>query len=65
MSYNIVPTSDFKNDFKPLLKKHPSLKREVEQLGQLLETNPETGTPIGKNCFKIRLAIQAKEEAQE
>ena len=25
-----------------------------------LETNPSQGTPVGKNCFKIRLAIRSK-----
>ena len=25
-----------------------------------LERNPRSGTPIGKNCFKIRLPIRSK-----
>lgn len=25
-----------------------------------MEINPKTGTPIGKDCFKIRLAIKSK-----
>lgn len=27
---------------------------------QLLMANPETGTPIGHNCYKIRVAIAGK-----
>ena len=27
---------------------------------QKLKENPEHGTPIGKNCFKIRIAIASK-----
>jgi mRNA-degrading endonuclease RelE of RelBE toxin-antitoxin system len=60
MNYKIVPTADFKSDFKQLYKKFPSLKREIEQLGISLESNPVQGTSIGKNCYKIRLAIRSK-----
>lgn len=30
------------------------------ELVQELKENPEQGTPIGKNCFKIRLGIASK-----
>ena len=60
MSYKIVPTADFRSEFKKLFKKFPSLKREIDQLGVSLETNPLQGTAIGKDCYKIRLAIRSK-----
>ena len=60
MSYKIVLTDDFKIDFKKLFKKFSSLKLEIEELGKSLELNPTLGTPIGKNCYKIRLAIRSK-----
>ncbi len=60
MSYKIVPTADFKLEFKQLYKKFPSLKREIDQLGTSLEVNPMQGTSIGKNCYKIRMAIRSK-----
>jgi mRNA-degrading endonuclease RelE of RelBE toxin-antitoxin system len=60
MNYKIVPTPDFKSEFKQLFKKFPSLKREIEQLGVSLESKPDQGIAIGKNCYKIRLAIRSK-----
>ena len=60
MNFNIVLTDDFKTEFKPLFKKYPSLKREINQLGESLQINPSQGTSIGKNCYKIRLAIRSK-----
>ena len=45
---------------KRLAKKFPSLKAEYAALIEDLEENPKTGTPLGNNCFKIRLAIASK-----
>jgi mRNA-degrading endonuclease RelE of RelBE toxin-antitoxin system len=59
MNYNIEVTSSFKKQAKKLLKKYPSLKFEILQLISLLEVNPQQGTPIGNDCFKIRLAISS------
>jgi mRNA-degrading endonuclease RelE of RelBE toxin-antitoxin system len=36
------------------------LKAEYSALVEELEENPEKGTPMGDNCFKIRLAIASK-----
>jgi mRNA-degrading endonuclease RelE of RelBE toxin-antitoxin system len=60
MNYNIEVTSYFKKQAKRLLKKYPSLKSEILQLISLLEANPQQGTSIGNDCFKIRLAISSK-----
>ena len=35
-------------------------KTEILKLIQTLKSEPELGTPIGKSCFKIRLAIKSK-----
>ena len=45
---------------KRLAKKFPSLKAEYIALIENLEENPNTGTSLGNNCFKIRLAIASK-----
>ena len=50
----------FERQAKRLLKKYPSLKSELAQLGNLLSENPELGTPIGRSCFKVRVAIASK-----
>jgi len=43
-----------------LLKKYPSLKHDYSDLLDNIEADPQLGTSIGKNCFKIRLAISSK-----
>jgi len=60
MKYNVLTIQPFDRQFKRLVKKFPSLKREYVLLIEKLEQNPEMGTPLGNNCFKIRLAIASK-----
>jgi hypothetical protein len=45
---------------KNLIKKFPSLKLEILALVNQLKINPTLGTPLGDNCYKIRLAIASK-----
>ncbi len=60
MSYKVIVSAEFDKELKSLVKKYPSLKREYTELYQSLEINPNQGTPLGKNCFKIRIAIRSK-----
>lgn len=60
MSYNVLPIPPFDRQLKRLSKKYPSLKEEFLELVDSLEESPEQGTSIGKNCYKIRLAIASK-----
>ena len=60
MSFNLFITSSFEKDTKGLLKKHPSIKKDLLQLFFELKENPLMGTPLGKDCYKIRLAITSK-----
>ncbi|MBS1532163.1 MAG: hypothetical protein JSU01_17810 [Bacteroidetes bacterium] len=60
MSFNIIPLTSFTKELKKLARKYPSLKQDYGNLLDVLETNPKTGTPIGKNCYKIRLSISSK-----
>jgi len=60
MSYSVSVTARFDREAKRLKKKYPSLKKEVAELIALLEREPEQGTPIGKRCFKVRLAVRSK-----
>src|SRR5258708_38969896 len=60
MNYNVEATDFFKRQLKRLVKKFPSLKSEFRDIIHVLEENPEQGTPIGKNCYKIRLSITSK-----
>jgi mRNA-degrading endonuclease RelE of RelBE toxin-antitoxin system len=60
MSYSIIPTHRFEKELKRLAKKFPSLKNEFAELIADIAENPESGAFIGKNCYKIRLAIGSK-----
>ncbi len=56
----VVVTANFKRRYKPLAKRHRSLQQDVLELIGSLEEDPTQGTPIGKDCYKIRLAIRSK-----
>jgi hypothetical protein len=60
MSFNIIATEPFERKLKRLAKKHKSLKADLLEVIEQLEENPTLGTPIGKECYKIRVAITSK-----
>jgi mRNA-degrading endonuclease RelE of RelBE toxin-antitoxin system len=57
MIYKIELTENFKKEAQKLSKKYLSLKTDLEALGAILSVNPTTGTNLGNNIYKIRLAI--------
>lgn len=60
MSYKVKTIPKFEKELKRLAKKYHSLKNEYLQLVQSLKQQPEQGTPLGNDCFKIRLAMASK-----
>jgi hypothetical protein len=60
MSYNVLTIPPFDKQLKRLAKKYPSLKNEFAELLESLEQEPEQGTNLGNNCYKIRIAIATK-----
>ena len=60
MSYSVVATNHFQKEAKKLARKYHSLRGELEALGEELADNPTTGTPLGHDLYKIRLAIASK-----
>jgi mRNA-degrading endonuclease RelE of RelBE toxin-antitoxin system len=60
MSYNVLTIPPFDKQLKRLAKKYPSLKNEFAGLLESLEQEPEQGTNLGNNCYKIRIAIASK-----
>lgn len=60
MSYSVKSIDIFERQAKKLLRKYPSLRKELFALAQDLKQDPLQGTPIGKSCYKIRLAIKSK-----
>ena len=60
MNFECIVTGNFQNEAKRLVKKYASLKDELKVLEELLLKNPKTGTPIGRNAYKIRLSVKSK-----
>ncbi len=60
MSFEVVPLRPFEKQLKRLVKKFPSLRREIAELAAELEETPSIGTGIGNGCFKIRLSVASK-----
>ncbi|HEY4322918.1 MAG TPA: type II toxin-antitoxin system RelE/ParE family toxin [Mucilaginibacter sp.] len=60
MSYKVQSIAVFEKQAKRLIKKYASLKNELFELVQDLKENPQQGISIGKNCYKIRVAITSK-----
>ena len=60
MSYNVIPTPNFKSQAKRLIKKFPSLKKELSDLNVTLSQMPALGTTLGNDTFKVRLAVKSK-----
>ena len=60
MPFNIVATPEFLSEAKKLAKKYPSLKNDITALAEQLKVNPTLGTSLGKDAYKVRLAIASK-----
>lgn len=64
MNYEVIVAESFKKDSKKLLKKYTSLADDIEKLIDSLEVDPTLGTPLGQDCYKIRLAIKSKRKGK-
>lgn len=60
MSFSVKTLPRFERQLKKLVKKYPSFKQEYADLVQLLKTDPIQGSPLGRDCYKIRLSISSK-----
>jgi mRNA-degrading endonuclease RelE of RelBE toxin-antitoxin system len=60
VSVSVRITRSFKTAVKPLLKKYPSLSRDLLKLEKQLQQDPKLGTSLGHNAFKIRLKVSSK-----
>lgn len=56
----VILLDNFVRDAKRLLKKHRSLKTELEAFVSETETHGAQGTPLGNGLFKARLAVKSK-----
>ncbi len=60
MSFNVIATEPFERKLKRLAKKYKSLSTDLALVIDELTENPTLGTPIGKDCYKLRIAIASK-----
>ena len=60
MSFEIVYTENFERELKKLAKKYRSIKADLAHLLDEIEQDPKQGVSLGKDCYKIRMAISAK-----
>lgn len=60
MNYSFVTSVDFERNFKRLLRKYPSLRKDVSALMRQLRQNPTMGDDLGNNTRKVRMAIASK-----
>lgn len=60
MNYSVLYTENFRKEAKRLAKKYISLKNDIAALIESLEQDPTQGKSLGKDCYKIRLAIASK-----
>jgi len=60
MSFEVIIISPFEREVKHLAKKYKSLKSDLQSFFEDISNNPLQGTPLGKDCYKIRLDISSK-----
>ncbi len=60
MNYSIIAVPTFRKELKKLAKKYHSLKSDLTVLFESLKEKPKQGISLGRNCYKIRLAISSK-----
>lgn len=60
MSFKVYSSDYFEKELKKLAKKYPSIKNDYKTLVDSLIENPKQGDALGKDCYKIRMAITSK-----
>ena len=60
MSFEVIATEPFERKLKKLARKYRSLSADLLPIIEQLSEEPSLGTPLGKDCYKIRVAISSK-----
>ncbi|MBK7554860.1 MAG: type II toxin-antitoxin system RelE/ParE family toxin [Flavobacteriales bacterium] len=60
MSYEVKYSPVFERAIKRLAKKYPSVRKDLAALIEELSETPFVGSPLGKDCYKVRMAIRSK-----
>ncbi len=64
MSVRVIPTEVFARAFKILKKKYRSLQTDLEELEEVLKSDPFVGDDLGKGLRKVRMAIKSKNKGK-
>ena len=64
MSFVIITSIKFDRSIKRLAKKYASMPNEFAELLAELRNNPRAGEPLGRDCYKVRLSIAAKNKGK-
>ena len=64
MSFEVVYTDSFERELKRLARKYRSMKGDLEALISSLEEKPIQGVSLGRDCYKIRVAIASKRKGK-
>jgi len=56
MNLTLIATPEFKKSVKKLAKRYKEISKDLKTLEKELTEESATGTDLGNNCFKIRLA---------
>ena len=57
MKLQVTTIPKFDKQAKALSKRYPSLKNDLMELGNMLVKNPEAGTFLFGDVYKIRMAV--------
>ena len=60
MTYKINATQRFEKQLQRLARKYASVINDVKELGDILAENPFQGDGLGKDLYKVRMAITSK-----
>ena len=60
MTYKINATQRFEKQLQRLARKYASVINDVKELGGILAENPFQGDGLGKDLYKVRMAITSK-----
>ena len=60
MPYLVILSETFQKDANRLSKKYRSIADDILKLVEDLEINPTIGTSLGRDCYKVRMAISSK-----
>jgi mRNA-degrading endonuclease RelE of RelBE toxin-antitoxin system len=60
MKYEVVLHPNFEKEYKPLAKKYPSLKQDIQNIIDEIEKELVLATDLGEGFKKIRVNIKSK-----